>query len=649
MNRKTNLVMRLSRKIIVLMFGIVLLSVSLGFGENAPQTGKPQPQITKMEPTEVARGGAITFTGSNFPNAEDISVFLNGKDAGIAWDVNDTKTVFTFVTPDKLALGNYNVSVRFNVGDKENKKPPLPVAPKDPHDAMLTIYSESGKVPVKIAGVRPLLSYPEKSIYGFDVLGEGFSTRGSDNGLVINKREMQVCWSDDNSCNYNDPAFVHGKIVSDRQLIFENVSRRQLGVGSTLGTALIQMRVGRTYSNSEQITLSPVARTTPILGALLIFAVVFALVIYLAKRGFGTPHIAGRRYGVFRALLLDRETHSYSLSRFQFFLWTAAAIVSYLYLMLSRSLVQGKLDFIDIPSGLPAIILISASTSILSQAVINEKGPKGAGPVQPSFADLITVGGLVVVERFQFFVWTIIGVLSFLFLVVLQDPANIKDLPNVPAGFLELMGISSLGYLGGKLTRKPGPVIEDILAAPHNGGIEFTVCGRNLSQSARFRIGDDEIDPSNIMNPDKKPEIHVPDSQSKEQNMGTCLLLTIGKVKPEWLKNGAELTIINPDGQRAAWPYKVGPIIDEINPQSIKSNEPQTLKVLGKNFEPQSVASIEGGAPPPVVSSLTLKSGNEVQLTVTMSSENKPYVATLVITNPGGRTARKEFDVDSNG
>jgi hypothetical protein len=79
------------------------------------------------------------------------------------------------------------------------------------------------------------------------------------------------------------------------------------------------------------------------------------------------------------------------------------------------------------------------------------RGAKGAGPIQPSVADFVATGGLVAAERFQFFIWTLVGVFTFLFLVVFSDPANVSDLPRIPDGFLALMGVSSFGYLGGKL------------------------------------------------------------------------------------------------------------------------------------------------------------------------------------------------------
>ena len=55
------------------------------------------------------------------------------------------------------------------------------------------------------------------------------------------------------------------------------------------------------------------------------------------------------------------------------------------------------------------------------------RGSKGAGPLEPSFADFISSGGMVTGDRFQFFVWTLVGFLGFLLLVLLADPSTLKD------------------------------------------------------------------------------------------------------------------------------------------------------------------------------------------------------------------------------
>src|SRR5262249_46161313 len=154
------------------------------------------------------------------------------------------------------------------------------------------------------------------------------------------------------------------------------------------------------------------------------------------------------------------ETNTYSLSKTQFYAWTAAAVFGYIYLTISRSWVQGDLTFANIPANLPGIIAVSATTTAVAVGITSAKGSKGSGELNPSLADLVSSGGVIVAERLQFFVWTIIGVIAFIALTLSIEPGHIKDLPPIPEKFLYLMGISSFGYLGGKLARKPGPVIS---------------------------------------------------------------------------------------------------------------------------------------------------------------------------------------------
>jgi hypothetical protein len=241
--------------------------------------------------------------------------------------------------------------------------------------------------------------------------------------------------------------------------------------------------------------------------------------------------------------------------------WTLITVFSYLYLLLSRSLIQGHIEFVDIPSGLPAIILISASTTIVSAGISNVKGSKGAGSVHPSWGNLITNGGVIAPERIQLLVWTIVGAVSFILLVVLRKPENINDLPNVPQGFLELMGVSAAGYLGGKLTRKPGPIIDsiesEVTTNPVAGkNLKLTIYGHNLSDEANFQIGAEKIEPGNIA--EGSPHVDETENEKPEDaHLAKTLSVIFINVKDAWLKENSLLTIINQDGQKAAWEYKI--------------------------------------------------------------------------------------------
>jgi hypothetical protein len=99
-------------------------------------------------------------------------------------------------------------------------------------------------------------------------------------------------------------------------------------------------------------------------------------------------------------------------------------------------------------------------------------------------SDFIASGGIVAPDRLQFVIWTIIGIATFLSIVMLSDPSSINDLPTIPPGFLQLMGISSAGYLAGKLVRKAGPTINAITVSGSPDKITFQLTGSGLSRSA---------------------------------------------------------------------------------------------------------------------------------------------------------------------
>jgi hypothetical protein len=164
-------------------------------------------------------------------------------------------------------------------------------------------------------------------------------------------------------------------------------------------------------------------------------------------------------------LFLDPETDTYSLSKLQFYLWTAAALFGYIYLVLSRLFVQGA-EWPQVPDNLPGIVGIGIGTAVGAQVVTNIRGPKGSGTELPSLGDLVMSGGVVAADRVQMLVWTLVGVVIFLVAVAQHSPTDIEKLDTIPATLLVLSGISTAGYLGGKLARKPGPVIDEIHIEP---------------------------------------------------------------------------------------------------------------------------------------------------------------------------------------
>jgi hypothetical protein len=170
-------------------------------------------------------------------------------------------------------------------------------------------------------------------------------------------------------------------------------------------------------------------------------------------------------------------------------------------------------------------------------------------------------------ERLQFFIWTVLGVGVYLVVVIFQNPAEIKGLPTIPNGFLQLSGISSLGYLGGKLARKPGPAISSIFNVSYDSSSQILTLdlqGENLSEDATFKIekngGQYLLSPKDV---NVKTSIKTKQADATDPKLASVLGLEIASPQNDWpkLKMPAgkeepyELTIYNPDGQFAVWNF----------------------------------------------------------------------------------------------
>jgi hypothetical protein len=219
-------------------------------------------------------------------------------------------------------------------------------------------------------------------------------------------------------------------------------------------------------------------------------------------------------------------------------------------------LCQGVLELADIPENLPGILAISASATVLSVQITKQKGPKGAGEAHPSVKDLISAGGIVQPERVQLLVWTLVAIVSFLLVVLRSDPTSISNLPGIPERLLWLSGVSTFGYLGGKMARRAGPVIDEVRVGADKSVL--TVLGQELDVAATFEIDKTPLD--TYLDPTPGQAVQAVTPRGAKES-ATELQLTLVKRESSWLVPGktVELTIINRDGQRAAWPFMFEP------------------------------------------------------------------------------------------
>jgi hypothetical protein len=426
--------------------------------------------------------------------------------------------------------------------------------------------------------VSPKVTYPGKGEkrYALTVVGTnlGKSANAESMFVYLDDNILRPEWIDDEA-KAVDPQKVYGLVQQpDTQVQFF------LPWPKYSGAVKIKLAVDGKVSAPADIVVSKIeSKWKAAWLAALVTGALLGLPLFLVSQNAGNGYAVGdKKYGVLAAFFLDKETDTYSLSKFQFYLWTSVSVFGYVYLALVESLVQGKAVFPEIPENLPGIILISAATTAVATGITTAKGPKGAGDIHPSFGDFVSAGGMVVSERFQFFIWTMLGAVTFLFFTLSSDPATLHDLPKIPDSFLQIMGVSSLGYLGGKLARKPGPVIDNIepkVAPPSTSSgtavldLTLIISGQKLSVDAGLRIEDTNLSivtgaPKRTANPDQRgtPAASLkkddPDSIKEEQGeFYKKLTFEIWDADPKWKLGKHKVTITNDDGKAASWDYEI--------------------------------------------------------------------------------------------
>jgi len=531
----------------------------------------------------ITRGQEVIVHGRDFPKPGEkgeyrvlLTTGRPGEEVTLAAKWLDANG-FSFTLPherERLPAERYLVSVRMNGVD-------LPV----PGD--LRILPDAA-APVKLESVFPLTAYPTEHVGSdFDIFGENLAPVPRDNLiLVVGRGPVPVgdtleCEEAKKSGRYTRTCVYAEPGMETRKLHVVNFPRAKYD-----GPVKIQVQVGNNLSNALPLTFSRISERGALIGALLAFAGIMAIVIRLVWKGVGDHTIAGKRYGPWTSFFLDKETNTYSLSKFQLLLWTSVFVFGYVYLFLCRLLIQWKFDLPPVPDGLPGMLAISAGATVISAGVTETRGSKGSGPVFPSAADFVSTGGLVVGERFQFFVWNVVGAFQFVTMLLLSDPASLNELPTIPSNFLYLMGISSAGYLAGKVIRKPGPVIRALAVTqvtppipPAPAAMTIRLQGESLGDDATVRVDGKQLKPDVdlALNGLKRPDQPVDPSFCTE-------LEVVLKEADEYLEGCHTIILANRDGQAAAIKFPTMPLAIEQVDAVTAGSGPVAVKVVGKNF-----------------------------------------------------------------
>jgi hypothetical protein len=449
------------------MVSLLTLATSL-FAHSGRAQDAPSCSFSLGQPMR-SRGDLFSLSVTNGPPAAaSVAVTLAGNGQTLLID-KPTYAAASTGTParvvgkitDSVPLGAYLLNVQFDgtpCTALDSKHGLRVVPPGDPEIRLEPFdpkYSEDSTPPL------PGALGGKSRTANLVLRGRGFQVQNpQDNVLYLNSVRQPFTVGDCSAVADEGalPRTIVAQVVSDQEIDLCRVPVPDSGEFH------VQVAVGDEISKPQTFRVYAYGKTSVALMAAVI-ALILALLPLLLLSWVKESYTISRQEYKLRLLFLDPQTDTYSLSKLQFYLWTNAAIFGYAYLFISRVLVQHGI-WPDIPPNLPGVIAIAAGTSVSSQIITSSKGSKGAGPLYPGFADFITSGGVVAPDRLQMLLWTLFGVGAFIVTTLGQAPAIIQDLPTVPDHLLYMMGLSSAGYLGGKLARKAGPVVNEISVSP---------------------------------------------------------------------------------------------------------------------------------------------------------------------------------------
>jgi len=598
---------------------LVLLAVSLRSACAADEIGKGFYFLDITPGQKVTIPGTFTDKGTRRASLTAVS---NPDATPEQVEAAASENSVSFVLRNDLPADRYRVSIQLVGGAS------TPV----PGELRVGKVSEQ-PVTIEAVQARSLYRNPQhNNRYDFEIAGTNFAPALENDTIEINKLPLDLERDPACSGTYEKPCLRAEPGNQTRKLVVEGFdptgSQRPLQVRVRVG-------IGNNVSKEMPLALARVSERALRLLSVTAFALVMLAVFALVRKGIRTEKIDGASYGPLYAFLMDKETDSYSLSKFQLLLFTLVAVFGYIYVFLCRMLVQWNFDLPPVPDGLPGMLAVSAGTTVAAAGITVTRGNKGAGAVTPSMADFISSGGLVLPERFQFFVWTLISSFGLVAALLAADPMTVTTLPKLPDGMLYLMGLSSAGYLGGKLVRRPGPNITSIDAAKvevdpatHATALEVKLVGNNLSRQATFQLDEKEVPADQIARFDPTP-------QAQDADFCTSMKVQLKVVAAIYYEGQHTLRIINGDAQAAD--VKYGALIESIKdiPQGAAAT---AVSVIGANFKDPSSAEWTNAAGVTTridASNVTKKSETELSVTLTPGGVG---TGKLTIKSPGGLT-----------
>lgn len=309
------------------------------------------------------------------------------------------------------------------------------------------------------------------------------------------------------------------------------------------------------------VLVSPYTSNLPrITGGVATIGLLVLLAIILSQRDHQKLS-NGKRVHPLAAMFIDRSTSTYSLSKVQLYAWMIAGISTYLYLLSSKVLVQGIWALADVPSSVVGVAGISLATTVVSTGINTTIGGPGSSEFDPTLSDLIASGGDIAPERVQQLLWTVLAAPAFVLFAYMADPATMQTVQDVPSAFLQLMGVSAVGYLGGKVARGAGPKVTNVTCVYQAGPpplLTISVAGSDIqTHGAAYYLRDLAVVNAKDV---ALPTTLLDSSKVNAQGLATALDLSVPAAGLRTAPNAAgswqyKFILVTTDGERAEWDF----------------------------------------------------------------------------------------------
>jgi hypothetical protein len=181
------------------------------------------------------------------------------------------------------------------------------------------------------------------------------------------------------------------------------------------------------------------------IGALIAAAFLLGLQQYIRSQANKRLAATGKKASLtFFDLIVTSEDNSYSLSRFQIYIWTGWVVIAFAQVAFATA------SFPGIPDNVAVLIGINGFTTVLSYAITDTT--KLTPSAEPEFFRDIFLDskGTLDLPRTQMFIWTLVILAIHIVIFFKSYHSPNPAIPDVPVGLLILMGVSNGAYLGTK-------------------------------------------------------------------------------------------------------------------------------------------------------------------------------------------------------